>query len=119
VSQHEKIHATTVTLTAAVAARRFIGYDGAHATSAGGVHDAIGVSETEGQAGEAISVITGWSAVVEAGGAVARGACVKPDASGRAVAGATDETCGRALEAAAAAGALIEVEIYRHVHEPA
>jgi hypothetical protein len=118
VSQHEKIHATTVLLTASVAAHRFVGYDGAPATSAGGAHDAIGVSETDGQAGEAISVITGWSAVVEAGGAVARSACVKPDATGRAVTGATDETCGRALEAAAAAGDLIEVEIYRHVHAP-
>jgi hypothetical protein len=116
VSQHEKIHATTVVLTAAVTAHRFVGYDGAHATSAGGAHDAIGVSETGGDAGEAISVITTWSAVVEAGGAVPKGAFVKPDTSGRAITGATDETCGRALEAAAMAGDLIEVEIYRHVH---
>jgi hypothetical protein len=117
-SQHEKIHATTVVLTAAVPAHRFVGYDGAPATSAGGAHDAIGVSESEGKAGEVISAITRWSAVVEAGGVVAKFAFVKPDTEGRAITGATDETCGRALEAAVQAGDLIEVELYRHIHAP-
>ncbi|MDR1890117.1 MAG: DUF2190 family protein [Zoogloeaceae bacterium] len=115
---YDKTHAVTVILTAPVAARRFVSYAGAHATSAGGEADAQGVSETAGETGEAISVITGYSALVEASAAIAAGAFVKPasDGTGRAVAGASNETSGRALTAAAAAGDVIEVELYRHVH---
>jgi hypothetical protein len=117
-SQYEKTHATTVAVSATIPAHRFVGYDGAPATSAGDAHDAIGVSEFSAEQGEVVSAITGWSAIVEAGDAIAQFAFVKPDAQGRAVTGATDETCGRALEAAAAAGDLIEVELYRHTHAP-
>ncbi|MDR3055252.1 MAG: DUF2190 family protein [Zoogloeaceae bacterium] len=115
---YDKTHAVTVTLTAPVAARRFVSYAAAPATSAGGAADARGVSETEGVAGEAISVITGFSAIVEASAAIAVGAFVKPatDGSGKAAVGASGETCGRALSAALAAGDCIEVELYRHVH---
>lgn len=117
--QYEKTHATTVILAALVAAARFVSYAGAHASAtAGGTADARGVSETAGDTGEAISVITGYSAPVEASAAIAAGAFVKPaaDGTGRAVTGSATDHCGRALTAAAAEGDLIEVELYRHLH---
>lgn len=117
--QYEKTHATTQILTAAVRPARFVSYAGAHASAtAGGTADARGVSETGGEAGDAIAVITAYSAPVEASAAIAAGAYVKPaaDGSGRAVTGSATDHCGRALTAAAAVGDLIEVEIDRHLH---
>lgn len=117
--QYDKTHSTTVILTAALAANRFTSYAGAAASATvGGTADAQGVSETEGQPGDAVSVITGYSAPVEASAPIAKGAFVKPaaDGSGRAVTGSATDHCGRALTAAAAAGDLFEVELYRHVH---
>jgi len=117
--QYEKIHATTTVLAAAVLAGRFIGYNGAYASAtAGGTADAQGVSEMAGEIGDAIPVITGYSAVVEASAAITAGAFVKPaaDGSGRAVTGSATDHCGRALNAAGGAGDMIEVEIYRHLH---
>lgn len=117
---YQKDDATTVVLTNAAAAWRFIGYNGAHATSAGGTHDAQGVSETAGEAGEPIAVITGYTAPVEAAEAIAFGDFVKPaaDGSGRAIVGTAAEHCGRALTAVAAASQLVEVEVLTHVHTP-
>ncbi|MCL2886509.1 MAG: DUF2190 family protein, partial [Betaproteobacteria bacterium] len=109
-SQFEKLHATTRVLTVDVAANRFIAYNGGYAATTGGVKDAIGVSETAGRAGEAIAVVTGWSYIVEADEAIALHAFVQPGAEGHAVTGDADEHCGRALQAATAAGDLIEVQ---------
>lgn len=117
--QYEKTHATTRVLTAAVAEARFVSYAGAHASAAaGGTADAQGVSEMEGAIGDAIPVVTGYSAIVEASAAIAAGAFVKPaaDGSGRAVTGSSGDHCGRALTAAGDAGALFECEILTHVH---
>ena len=44
--QHQAKDVTTVIASAAVAANRFIAYDGAHATAAGGAHDCQGISQT-------------------------------------------------------------------------
>lgn len=120
-AQYDKQHALTITLIATVAACRFIGYDGAHATSAGGVHDSQAISEFGGVAGEAITAITSYSGLVEASEVIAFGDFVKPaaDGSGRAAVGTATENCGRALGAASAAGVLFEVERTRHVHAPA
>lgn len=53
---------------------------------------------------------------IEAGAAIAAGAPVKPDASGRAVtAGGADVACGRVLEAATAAGDIIEMQWEKYV----
>lgn len=118
--QFDKTHAVTVLATAAIAANRFVSYDGTHtaAAPASGVKDAQGVSEEAAAVGEAVSVITGYSALVEASAAIAVGAYVKPaaDGSGKAAAGALADHCGRALSAATAAGQLLEVQITEHVH---
>ncbi len=114
--QFDKQHAITLVATAALAAHRFVAYDGGYPTTAGGAKAAQGVTETAAASGEAVSVVTGYSYLVEAGGAVAFGALVKADATGRAVTGSLSEHCGRALGAATAEGQLIEVEILKHVH---
>lgn len=117
-AQYDKQHAITLVATAAVAAARFVAYDGGHATSAGGVKDAQGVSEQAGAVGDAISLITGYSAPVEASAAIAFGDYIKPaaDGSGRADVGTLTDHCGRALGAVGAAGQLVEVQLVRHVH---
>lgn len=109
--QYSKLHAITLVATAVIAANRFVGYDGAHATSAGGAHDAQGISETEAAIGQGFSVITGYSGVVEAGEAFAQHAFVKADANGKAVTGTATDYCGRALEASSGAGAFVEVQL--------
>jgi len=116
-NQYDKQHATTVVTSAAVSAARFVGYDGAHATRAGGVHDAQGVSEFSAGADGAVALVTGYSALVEASEPIAFGDFVQPaaDGSGRAAKGTAAERCGRAL-GAAAAGDLVEVQLLEHVH---
>ena len=118
--QFDKRHAVTVTATAAVKKHRFIAYDGGHAPAvpASGAKDSQGVSEEDAATGEAFAVVTDYSYLVEANEAIAFGAYVKPaaDGSGKAAVGALADHCGRALGSAAAAGALIEVEIVKHVH---
>lgn len=113
--QYDKQHALTVVAIAAVAANRFIGYDGQHATAAGGVRDSQGVSETAADIGQAFPVVTRYSYLVEASEAIAFGDYIKPaaDGSGRGAVGTATVHCGRAL-GAAAAGQLVEVQILTH-----
>lgn len=106
--QYDKEHAVTVIATAAVTANRFVGFDGAHATSAGAAHDSQGISETDAAIGQAFPVITEYSGVVEAGEAFAQFAFVKADANGKAITGTATDYCGRALEASSGAGAFVE-----------
>lgn len=114
--QYDKQHAVTLVATAVLAAHRFIAYDGGYPTAAGGAKDAQGVSETSAEIGDALPVVTSYSYLVEAAEPIAFGAHVKPDATGKAVAGSLAEHCGRALSAATQAGQLFEVQIYKHVH---
>ena len=116
--QYDKQHAITLVATAEVQEARFVGYDGAHATSAGGLHDAQGVAEFPAAPGRALSIITGYSALVEAAEVLDFGDWVKPaaDGSGRAAKGSATDHCGRALGAAAQAGQLLEVQVLDHVH---
>ena len=114
--QYDKTHAVTLVATAAVAAFRFIAYDGGYPSVAGGAKDAQGVTEHAAEVGEAVVAITGYSALVEAGEAITMFGLVKTDATGRAVAGTAADHCGRALGASTAAGQLIEVQLYKHVH---
>jgi len=117
--QFDKQHSATVVLTAAVAAHRLISFAGGYAVGtagAGGATDAQGVSETAGEIGDAISVVTGYSYLVEAGGEIAAGAFVKPGTDGKAVAGSITDNCGRAVAAAGGDGVLIEVILQPHVH---
>lgn len=116
--QHQKTDAITVVATADLVAYRIIGYDGTYATSAGGLHDAQGVSEFDCAMGEACSVVTEYSYLVEASAIIAFGDYIKPavDGTGRGAVGALADHCGRALGAAAAAGQLFEMQIINHVH---
>ena len=114
--QFDKTHAITLVATAAVAAHRFIAYDGGYPSTAGGAKDVQGISETEAAAGQALSVVTGYSYLVQAEEAIAFGALVKAGTDGKAAAGTSADHCGRALGAATQAGQLIEVQLYKHVH---
>ena len=115
--QYDKQHAVTMLATAAIASNRFIAHDGGYATNAGGVKDAIGVSESSAGIGDVFSTITGFSALVTAVEPIAQHAFVKPaaDGSGMAATGTATDHCGRAMEAAVA-GQLVEVRILPHRH---
>ncbi len=114
--QFNKTHAVTIVALVALAAHRFVAYDGGYPTTAGGAKDVQGVSENAAAPGEALSVVTGYSYLVEAEAAITFGALVKVGTDGKAITGTLADHCGRALGAAMAAGQLIEVQIYKHVH---
>lgn len=113
--QFDKTHAVTVVAAIALAANRFVAYEGKYPSAGGAAHDSQGVSEHAAEPGEAVSVVTGYSYPVEAAGPIVFGDPVIADASGRAVVATTGEHCGVAL-GAAAAGQLVEVQICKHVH---
>ncbi len=114
--QYDKTHGITLVAMTALAACRFVAYDGGYPSTAGGAKDVQGVTESAAEVGDAVCVITGYSALVEAGEAIAFGALVKTDAAGKAMTGSAADHCGRALGAATAAGQLIEVQVLKHVH---
>jgi len=74
---------------------------------------AIGVNiDTAPSAGRGLAVVTQGTVKVEAGAAVAAGALVAPDATGRAItATGGAQYSARALQAATAAGDIIECEL--------
>ena len=117
--QYEKTHATTVIDAVDIQPHRFVSYGGGYASGAagaGGLTDALGVSESEARVGEALSVVTGFSYLVEAGESIPAGQHVKPGTDGRAMIGTITDRCGIALGAAAAAGEVIEVRVLVHMH---
>lgn len=103
----EKILLTT-TILAAAALGRFTLVNFAGATCAAGER-ALGVPVTDFDAGEQAGVATHGELLVTAGAAVAAGAQVQADASGRAVTLAAGVAFGTARDAAAAAGDIIRV----------
>lgn len=118
-SQSRPVMSLSLLAMAAVPYARFVaisatpsplpGMPGAVPVSTAGAK-ALAVSGRPALLGQAFGGITLGSAVVEAGGAVAAGAEVASDAQGRAVAQAgTARAVGIALQAASAAGELIEV----------
>ncbi len=114
-NQYDKTHAVLVVAAVAVAANRFIAYEGKYPSAGGAAHDSQGVSENAALPGEDITVVTSYSYPVEAAGNIAFGDPVTSDASGRAIVATTAEHCGVAL-GAATAGQLVEVQICKHVH---
>lgn len=84
----------------------FVGFDGA-LPAAGG--KALGVENVEAAIGESRSIMVQGIAIVRAGAAVAAGAAVEGDASGRAITLNTGKVNGYALTAAAQADDLIRV----------
>lgn len=116
--QYDKQHAVTIIAMAILAANRFVSYNGGAPVTVGavGANDVQGVTEHAAAIGEAVSAITGYSALVEASAAIAFGDYVTTDATGMAAVGSVTNYCGRALGAATAAGQLIEVQLLPHVH---
>jgi hypothetical protein len=114
--QYDKTHGVTTVAQVALADARFVAYDGGYPTNAGGAKAVQGVSESNAAAGDALNLVTGYSALVEAGAAIGFGTLVKADATGRAIAGTLTDHCGRALGASTAAGQLIEVQLLQHTH---
>ena len=114
--QYDKTHGVTIVAAVALAAFRFVAYDGGSPSIAGGAKDCQGVSESSAEAGDAINLVTGYSYLVEAEAASVFGALVKVGTDGKAITGSLTDHCGRALGAATAAGQLIEVQLYKHAH---
>lgn len=98
--------AVTIAAAAALTRFRFVDFTG-NVASAG--ERALGVASTDFDAGEQASVATHGEILVEAGAAIAVGAEVESDASGRAVTKTTGVAFGVARDAAAAAGDIIRV----------
>lgn len=98
--------ATTIQAAGALARFRFANYAGTQAVAADA---ALGVPVAAFDLGEQAGVATHGEILVEAGAAVAVGAEVQPDASGRAITKAAGIAFGRARDAAAAAGDIIRV----------
>lgn len=97
----------TQALTGTVAANRFTTVAG---IQTGADLNALGVSRVGGISGEKITVDVLGTSIVEAGAAVAAGATLKSDATGRGITWVTSGArLGIALEAAGGAGELIEV----------
>ena len=98
--------AVTIAAAAALTRFRFVDFTG-NVASAG--ERPLGVATTDFDIGEQASVATHGEILVEAGAAIAAGAEVESDASGRAVTKTTGVAFGVARDAAAAAGDIIRV----------
>ena len=98
--------AVTIAAAAALTRFRFVDFTG-NVASAG--ERPLGVATTDFDTGEQASVATHGEILVEAGAAVAVGAEVESDASGRAATKTTGVAFGVARDAAAAAGDIIRV----------
>ena len=99
----------TIAAAGALAANRFINQSGAYPAAGG---RAFGVSRTSAAiAGDLVPVDVTGTAIAEAGAAIPFDVALMLDATGRVVplAGAGKNPVGCSMEAAAAAGALIEI----------
>jgi hypothetical protein len=100
-------------LSGTVSANRFVTPAGA---LTGADANTLGVARTAGVSADKVPVDILGTAVVEAGAAVAAGATIKSDATGRAITWVTSGAkVALALEAATAAGQFIEVLLIPNV----
>lgn len=97
---------TTVAAAAALTKRRFVTTAGAVPAAAAKV---LGVTNADYDLGEQAGVNVLGICLVEAGAAIAADANVESDNQGRAITLAAGSNCGRALDAAGAAGEFIRV----------
>lgn len=106
--QANAIFTLSVKAAAAIAAQTFVSPTGG-VPAAGG--NALGVAKTDAAAGDMVAVDTLGTAVVIAGAAIAAGAAVEVDGSGRAITQNAGKTVGRlkASQSAGASGDLVEV----------
>lgn len=95
----------TVIASATVAASRFVTQDGAYPSAGAKGH---GVTRSSGVSGDLIPVDVLGTAIVEAGGTVAKDAALELDATGRVVTKSTGVAVAKAMEAGVVGG-LIEV----------
>jgi hypothetical protein len=102
------ILALPITATGAITSNRFINAAGTLSAAAG---NAQGVAQTDGVIGDKVTATVIGTEIVETGGAIAAGALVESDATGRAVTKAAGVTLGRLApgESATAAGQFVEV----------
>lgn len=96
----------SVLAAGALTSNRFVNFAGA--TPAAG-DPVIGRANADYSAGEMAGVDTHGALVIESGGAIALGAQVQTDASGRAITLAAGAAAGRALDAATGAGEFIRI----------
>lgn len=98
---------TTVVATDAVLAERFVGFDGKPCAAG---KTALGVADTDADAGDAVGVNVLGIIAVEAGAAFEAGAAIQSDAEGRAVAKTgSNAVAGTALDAATQAGDFVRI----------
>lgn len=95
-------------LTGTVAASRFTTNLGAQVAAGG---NSAGISRSAGVAGDMVVVDAAGSAVLESGAAIAAGATLQSDATGRGITWASGARTAWAMEAATAAGQFIEVRL--------
>lgn len=105
-AQNISVLRLNVIATANITARRFVTVAGA---VAGAGVNALGVAFYGDVSGRSVPVDVLGTAIVESGTAVAKGAALQSDASGRAITKDAGATLGRALQAATAAGQFIEI----------
>ncbi len=97
----------SIKATANLPKQRFVGFDGGVCTA--GVK-AYGVCDVETDLGQLAPVGVLGVLLIEAGGAIAQGASVTSDATGKAVAiTSTEKVNGTALDAATASGEVIRI----------
>lgn len=104
----QKISLLTLSIAASAALEpeRFVTVAGAYPAAAG---NAFGVSTTKAAIGEQLGVDVAGTAIVTAGGAIAKNAYIDVGANGKAVTHAAGKVVAQALQAAAADGDRIEV----------
>lgn len=106
-NQNISLLTLTVALAGTVSANRFVTPGG---TLAGADVNTLGASRVAGVSGDKIPVDVLGTAIVESGAAVTVNGTVKSDSTGRAINWVTSGAkIGIALEAASAAGQMIEV----------
>ncbi|MBS0401104.1 MAG: DUF2190 family protein [Proteobacteria bacterium] len=98
--------AITMLATAQLTRQRFVNFAGSPANA---TDPALGVANANYDPGEQAGVSTHGLVLVEAGAAVAQGAQVQSDVTGRAITLAAGVAAGRAVDAATAAGEFIRV----------
>jgi hypothetical protein len=96
----------TIIATAALTEGRAVTVAGAVPAAAA---TCLGFADATSAIGEAVNVNVLGTTPAEAGAAIAAGAALELDASGRVITKAAGVTVGRALEAAGALGAFIEI----------
>jgi hypothetical protein len=96
----------SVEAAAALLANRAVTVSGAVPAAGAAV---IGFTRTSGESRDVVPVDAGGTVTAEAGAAIAKGAALEVDDLGRVITKTTGVTVGRALAAADAAGAVIEI----------